>query len=464
MFHATVMSDPSQKHTSVSPRFRLAIIGGGIGGLALALGLSQMDEGGLIDVDVYEAAAQITQVGAGISVWPRTWEIFRILGVDDTLTNYLGTKEVLSARRIITYTKCDQKKGFDFVDVTNAGGVSFHRAELQEALLSKISPRYQVHLSHRLVSYIEKGDSIELTFQNGVTKTCDFLVGADGVKSATRRAFLSKRSAEEAASTEAVWTGTNAYRGLISGPLMQKLLPGHPALSKFMFHCGKHKASIHIVSYPISQGSLVNVVAYFSEPEKQGTLVKGPLVTDASVEEIVSKYEGWDEEVVSYIRLIENPTKWAMQTIKPMKYYAAERVALLGDAVHAMPPHLGSGGGQAIEDAYIFSTLISTALREGKPLSEVTRIYNAIRVPVGNFVMAASITQGALTDFDVPGINNEFQDGDDSISVSQLQATGEAIKKGWEFVVTSIEPDRKKALEMLLDNKLVLTTQSSSRL
>ncbi|KAF9007509.1 salicylate hydroxylase [Cyathus striatus] len=407
-----------------------------------------MDKDALIDVDIYEAAAQITQVGAGISVWPRTWEILRTVGLENTLIKYLGTTEVLTARRIMTYRKSDQKKGFDFAEIINAGGVTFHRAELQETLLSKISPRYRIHLSHRLASYIEKDNAIELSFENGTTKACDFLVGADGVKSATRRQFLSNRTPEEAASIDPIWTGTNAYRGLVSGIDMAKLHPDHPALSKFMVYCGKHK---HIVSYPISQGTHINVVALFSEPEKEGTLVQGPLVCDATVDEIISTYEGWDEEVVSYLRLLETPTKWAMQKVKPMKYYASGRILLLGDAAHAMPPHLGSGGGQAIEDAYIFSVLLSTALRERKPLSEVTRVYNAIRVPVGNQVMAASMMQGALADFDVPGINNDIQDGDYSVSVSQLQTTAEAIKKNWDFVaLTSIEPDRKKALDMLL--------------
>ena len=93
------------------------------------------------------------------------------------------------------------------------------------------------HLSHRLLTYTETKDGIELKFTNGSKATCDILVGADGINSVVRKVFLSKEkgidpSSEEAAKvSQPVWSGTMVYRSLINSEVIRRVNPDHPALS-----------------------------------------------------------------------------------------------------------------------------------------------------------------------------------------------------------------------------------------
>ena len=85
----------------------------------------------------------------------------------------------------------------------------------------------RLHLASKLVSYTEHPDSVSLEFMDGSKRTCDLLVGADGIRSTMRRIFLTSRHGQE--SIEPVWTGTYAYRGLIPRDALLKTMAGHRA-------------------------------------------------------------------------------------------------------------------------------------------------------------------------------------------------------------------------------------------
>ena len=107
-----------------------------------------------------------------------------------------------------------------------SGGVfKIHRADLQRVLLKGALAHARVHLAKKLVSYTEHPDSVSLEFVDGSKRTCELLVGADGIKSIVRRLFLASRPGQE--SIEPVWTGTYAYRGLIPRDVLLKAMPGH---------------------------------------------------------------------------------------------------------------------------------------------------------------------------------------------------------------------------------------------
>jgi len=100
-----------------------------------------------------------------------------------------------------------------------------------------ISPTMNPHLSHRLSTYTETKDGIELEFTNGNKAVCDILIGADGINSVVRRVFLSKAKGIDPSSEEAekvfqpVWSGTMAYRSLVDSEVIRRVNPDHPALS-----------------------------------------------------------------------------------------------------------------------------------------------------------------------------------------------------------------------------------------
>lgn len=113
----------------------------------------------------------------------------------------------------------------------------YHRADLQEILLSHVSSFVRYHLNHRLVNYTELEEGIELKFKNGETASCDILVGADGINSVVRKVFLAGKRGLDSSSEEAlmnaspVWSGTSVYRGLVDSEVIKRESPNHRALT-----------------------------------------------------------------------------------------------------------------------------------------------------------------------------------------------------------------------------------------
>jgi salicylate hydroxylase len=122
------------------------------------------------------------------------------------------------------------------------GGITtFHRADVQNVLLNQLGSSCHIHLSHRLISYVESESAVQLNFEGASTESCDLVVGADGIKSAVRKTLLeklSKISKDHELSIEPSWSGTAAYRGLISSSLLAQHLPDHRALRTPMMVSG----------------------------------------------------------------------------------------------------------------------------------------------------------------------------------------------------------------------------------
>lgn len=110
-------------------------------------------------------------------------------------------------------------------NIHTGGSLRFHRADLQRALLGSMCG--QLHLSHRLVSYEETDEGIQLQFQDGKTASCDLLIGMDGIKSVVRKCFLIKQGRLDSPSIYPFWTGSFAYRGLVPIDKLAAAFPGH---------------------------------------------------------------------------------------------------------------------------------------------------------------------------------------------------------------------------------------------
>ncbi|KAH9910665.1 uncharacterized protein BXZ73DRAFT_108668 [Epithele typhae] len=429
------------------PRFRLAIVGAGIAGLTLAIALGRFDDpASPIEIDIYESGPEITTVGAGISVWPRTWAIMRRLGLHDELMqeavkgrgetkkNQHEASTLHQAggddgdcegtwRPAFVCRKSDwPREGFEFGRImVPDGATTMHRANMVRVLVRHLPAHCTVHTTKRLVSYNPPSRSSTATsgaytlhFADGTHASADVLVGADGIKSAVRSAMYTHAHARDCDSTPIAacarcarsrpkWTGTVAYRYLIPTERLRAVNPAHHALHVRapMSYSGKGK---HIITFPISHGQYLNWIGFVTRPGKEGTEYPHKWVLDADQDHVVREFTGWEPEVDQMIACVEDPKLWAIHDIEDLPFSVSGRVALIGDAVHAMTTHLGAGGGQAIEDAYLLGTLLTDPRASPSRLLRVLEIYQAVRLPFARAVVQNARTVGLMYEFNSPGL------------------------------------------------------------
>ncbi|KAH9840776.1 FAD/NAD(P)-binding domain-containing protein [Rhodofomes roseus] len=439
---------------STQPKLRVAIVGGGIGGLTLAVALHKLC-GSRFQVDIYEAAHTLTEIGAGIGVWPRVWEVMEALDLASDLSkisNDAGKEGQPAEFRKSDYTVKggSTSEGPASSSVKLAGIRPFHRAQFQAILAAHLpsNPSYTTHFRKRLASYEASSidqTAIDLTFTDGSQVVCDLLIGCDGIKSVVR-ATLYRPLAHPA---DPAWSGSVAYRSLIPRDVLEKIDPEHPSLTKAVVACGHNK---HIIAFPIAQATLINIVCFVSQPEQEGTKYDGAWVREASKQELLDAYAGWEPTMIELLNCAEKVTLWAINTIPPLPTYVGERVALIGDAAHAMTPHQGSGAGQAIEDGFVLASLLADPRTNRQTLPRVLQIYDAIRRPFSQDIMQRSRNSGRLYEF---GLSPTESEGDvvgmtGHSAADDIARRSAALQRMLSWAVeTSVMDDRDRALQAL---------------
>ena len=171
---------------------RIAIVGGGIGGLTVALALREFG----FEAEVYEQAPELLDVGAAIAVWPNAMRVLERLRLGDTIRAYAG--EMNEIRWLNT-------RGHLLNQLSISGALALPRADLQATLLHASQPA-KIHLGHSLVSYEQQHDKVIATFTNGNSIEADFLIGADGIHSDVRAQFLG--------ADQPIYRGYTVWRGI----------------------------------------------------------------------------------------------------------------------------------------------------------------------------------------------------------------------------------------------------------
>ncbi|TFK48371.1 FAD/NAD(P)-binding domain-containing protein [Heliocybe sulcata] len=442
------------------PKFKVAICGAGIGGLALAVVLSKY-AGASVDVAVYEGAAEITTAGAGISVWKRMWTIMQDLGLDVELAKKAIEPPEDAPRPGLAFRKSDgPHPGYNFYEMMNPyGAITLHRADVVDVLMAKIPKSYSIQTSKRMTSYSRRDDgSITMRFADGSSTAADILIGADGVHSPTRKCLFRSMAEDEGVTDPArleaidketgpVWTGTLAYRALVPTEALELVYPGHQACKRGIVYLGKNK---HLVAYPIAQGRLINLVPFYTVAGGEGTTFEGKWVTDVSKEEVIDSFSNIEEEAQVLTKCMEKPTRWAIHAMSPLPHYAYGRVAILGDAAHAMTTHLGAGAGQAIEDAYVLGRFLADPAVTIDKVTDILRVYEQARLPFANAIVANATATGYLYEFNGPG----WDDNDRSNEDEKLHALGKQIEKQWEWQWTKDFREDWQRAERLLSGVL----------
>ncbi|KAN0109198.1 salicylate hydroxylase [Russula decolorans] len=437
-------------------KFRVAICGGGVGGLILAFALSRSPK---IRVDVYEAASKFTEIGAGIGIWWRTKQVLTSLGLEEDIIRLLPSHPGEDQVPSVQQRKADQPNGHAMGTTHTRGGMmSFHRAEFHVALLNRLPSSCGAFASKRLESYTQQpGNAIMLRFQDGSTATCDILLGADGVKSAVRKTMFQEaaswaesqhRNADAAGLrnlSELHFSGFFCYRALIPAERLSSISPQHRALSSGVQYLGKN---IHMAVYPISRSRFVNFVAIEYHPHEEGTHLGGPWDTEVNPSDVQSLFHGWEKEVGEIVQCLGDlkMTRWAVNVLPTLPFYAFGNVAILGDAAHAMTPFLGAGAGQAIEDASVLASLLSSDLTTQTTASHVLGIYSRIRQPFATEVTRRARENGEhLSLFSLTGPDYHHLS-----SSERLQEIAKQIQENFAWISdTDASADLQQAMSLL---------------
>ncbi len=305
---------------------RVAIAGGGIGGLTLARALAERG----IEADVYEQAGELREIGAAVALSANGVRELERLGLGEGLAAISVQPSSLCIRRGDGTLICREPMGEGNVypDAFGSPYYGVHRVPLLKLLSESLDPD-RVHLAHRVTDASEEG---RLHFGNGTQATADVVVAADGVHSAVRRALRFDG--------ESVFSGTVGYRGLV--PVSD--IPSLPEPSAIQFWAGPGR---HLLHYPIDGGQTINFLAVVRTSDWQSEA----WMQKCDPAESAEAFAGWHPAVGEMVGAVSESARWALHDHAPLESWHTGRVVLLGDAAHAMLPHQGQGANQTIEDA-----------------------------------------------------------------------------------------------------------------
>lgn len=350
----------------IAPQTSVAVIGGGIGGLAAAAYLLRAG----FDVQIYEQASQPKDTGAGINIGPNASRILYRLGIAHELER-TGVKPATFDQRRWDDGRLLLRSPLGEAVETAFGAPHYtlHRGDLHRALRGVIPPA-RMHLEHRFVCHKDHGDRVEAYFENGATVSADVLVGADGIHSALRCAMFGIE--------EPRFTGCVAYRGLIPSDRLAHL--GLDLTTQIWMGPGRH-----FVHYYVSAGLLINFVAVIEED----SWVRESWVDRGDVADVVAAFRGWHFQVLEIIEAADEIYKWALFDRQPLPRWSRGRATLLGDACHPMLPFMGQGAAQALEDA---ATLKACLLKLPGDAPAALRCYERLRLPRASRLQCMSAT------------------------------------------------------------------------
>ena len=330
---------------------QVLIAGGGIGGLAAALGSSRAGW----EVRLFERAAEFTEVGAGVQIGPNVVRRLQAWGLQGALQAVAAFPERLQVRSALTGAELAALRlGNTAIERYGAAYATIHRADLHGLLLDALRERTGVHLNlgHSIVHHAQDGGVVTVRVtrpgpasasEGGAQDLLiegDALIGADGLRSGTRMRLLGE--------TPTRVSGHLAYRAVVR----QDALPQALRSQQVTAWLGPH---LHVVQYPLRRGELLNVVAirHGQPPADLDSWDHGANAAD--LEAALARTCTPLQDLIRAVPQAGSGWRlWPLLDRPPVagpQEMAQGVVALLGDAAHPMRPYLAQGAGMAIEDA-----------------------------------------------------------------------------------------------------------------
>lgn len=325
------MGEP-EKRRSDGPR--IAIIGGGIGGTIAAVWLQRAG----YDATIYEQADRIARIGAGINLGPHIMRIMERMGFAETMMN-IGVVPRERLRRVGNTGEITLSMPVDkFPEMYGAPHLIIHRGDMQELFTAAIAPG-TLRLGKRLVDLDDTGKAVTLAFADGSKAEADFVIAADGINSVVRERLFG--------ASPPTYSGTVAYRSIYP----TKLLGGMKVPDHTKWWVGDKHLLIYFLTRARDEIYFVTGV-----PEEWGSDDYSP--TQADMGKLQEIFSDFHEDVRKVIAAAPQASRWPILEREPFRPWSQGRIVLIGDACHAMRPHMGQGAAMAIEDAVVLSRCI----------------------------------------------------------------------------------------------------------
>jgi salicylate hydroxylase len=314
---------------------KVLIAGAGIAGLVTALALHKFG----IAVEIFEQAAELRELGAGVQLSANGTRVLIALGLEHQMQAIACEP---SGKEIRLFSTGQTWKLFDLgaesQKLYGAPYWTLHRGDLHRVLLDAFNARAPgcLHLGARCVGFDETDDGALLNFEDGRRHHGDVIVGADGVHSEIRRRIGGDASP--------AFTGLAAWRGLVP---MERL----PATMRRDVGVNWVGPGGHVITYPVRRGELLNFVGIV---ERESWPVES-WTERGTTQECLDCFAGWNDEIHTIIKTLDVPYKWALLGRDPLPHFCTRHVCVIGDAAHPTLPFLAQGANMAIEDGMILA-------------------------------------------------------------------------------------------------------------
>ena len=390
------------------------IVGGGIGGLTLALALHARN----IPCRVFESAPDIKAVGVGVNLLPHAVRVYADLGLQPALARVaVETAEAAFFNRygqLIYREPLGRRAGYEWPQF------SIHRADLQAILLDAFKERLgidRLHLGWHCRGFSQESSLVELHFKDRESWKGTAAIGCDGIHSVIRRQLYPDEGGPR-------YSGVNMWRGVTRA---KPILSGASMVRAGWLATGK------LVYYPIRNNidaegrQLVNWLWEIETP----TYKPWDWNHKASVEDFIGDLEDWRFDwldVPALFRAADTVLEYPMVDKDPLPAWTFGRVTLLGDAAHPMVPRGSNGAGQAILDADVLADYLSKSL---DVLSSLKQYEERRLGPTANVVLEnrSNPPDAILREVYERTGDKPFASIDEVISVQELKALTDRYKR-----------------------------------
>jgi salicylate hydroxylase len=344
---------------------RIAIVGGGLAGLAAANALKTFG----MKAEVFETAPALGEIGAAVNASPQAVKALRAIGVGDKVAAVGYSSPGIYTRNMQTGEFLEFNDRHKAAVKYGAPYYIFHRADLLDALASGLD-HSAIHLGHRLTGLEERSDRVVLAFDNGAQVDAEYVIGADGIRSVIRQALYG--------ADNPTYTGQMVWRALLNGADVPE------DVIEPTGHIQWVGPGCHLLAYYIRAKKMVNIVTQ----EDTDKWVEEGWSTHGDPNEMRLSFPNPEPRLKTLLSLVTECSKWGLFTRPLTQNWGRGRIQLIGDAAHAMLPNAGQGACQAFEDSYILARWLD-ACRD--PV-EAFANFRRIRIPRVHGVQRLSIS------------------------------------------------------------------------